>query len=502
MRPKLSTLLVVVAVLAGVLFWPAAAGAGPYRVAICNPDLGSRHPDVIFQRTSDHYLSDAGCGAGQPGLVVRHDGERTGDGRWGAWTLRAPRGTVISHLGVSAAGRGGGGHLPQLLAIPPTGVARVFAAPDPGIERSRFTGLTRALMARLSCRRVSGCSRGRKAHIQIKRLALQLADSARPTISVAGSALKPGSHRGLQFVTAAGTDVGGGIHRFLLQVNGVPVTAQATPCRVRDGVALRLRPCPLSARTAFRMQTTAKPFHQGPNVLRICSADYAVGTAANRACTTRHIRIDNLCPISSTGAGPRLEAHLVHTSGGRDPTSAVRGRLLSASGAPVSGARVCVATRVPIAGALERVVATPTTRPDGSFAAPLPPGPSRQVRVAYWWNGTSVAERYLSLRVHAHPQLLRRPHRPLHNGQHVRFKVELPGPSAGGRWVRLQARSDHRWGEVRNGRTNSHGIYRARYRFHATTGRQRYAFRAVVPTQRGYPYLRGRSRIRHATVMG
>jgi hypothetical protein len=252
------------------------------------------------------------------------------------------------------------------------------------------------------------------------------------------------------------------------------------------------------------MSTARSPFHQGLNTVRVCSTDYALGTEANRTCASRRMRVDNLCPISSAGPGPLLEAHLSRSrhddGGGR--VAMVHGRLRTASGVPVAGARVCVATRVPIAGALERVVATPTTGSDGSFAAQLPPGPSRRVRVAYWWNGHQVAERYLNLGVRARPRLELRPHHPLHNGRHVRFKVRLRGPVADHRWARIQARSGKRWIELRAGRTNARGIYRARYRFHATTGRRRYAFRAFVPSQRGYPYRSGHSRVRHVTVVG
>lgn len=220
------------------------------------------------------------------------------------------------------------------------------------------------------------------------------------------------------------------------------------------------------------------------------------------------LRLDNADPelfgellgaVSRTGPGPRLEAHLVHERGG---SFAVRGRLLSASGTPVAGARVCVATHVPIPGAMERVAATPTTAPDGRFSAELARGPNRQVRIAYWWSSANAAERRLSLRAHAHPRLHVRPRHPLHNGKAARFAVELNGPAAEGRWVKLQARSGHHWVEVRNGRTNAKGTYRARYRFHATTGRRRYKFRAVVPSQQGYPYERGRSHVRRVTVIG
>lgn len=495
---------VAVALTATALLTAPKAGAGPYRVAICNPAIGARHADATFQRTSAHYLSEAGCATHQPGLGVRHAGKRTGDSRWGGWTVHAPRGTVFSRIGMSAAGHGGGGHLPQLLAVPPRGVAKVFGTPDPGMGRSRFTGPARTFTARLSCRRVSGCGAGRKARIRVKRIALEVRDGAQPTIALGGGALRPGSKRGVQPVAAAARDVGGGVHRLLVQVNGTPVTAYTARCRTADGWALRVRPCPASARRTFRLETAAAPFHQGANVLRLCSADYATGTTANRACATRRIDVDNLCPVSPSGAGPRLEAHLVRprTGAGRQRSVAIQGRLLSAGGAPVPGARVCVAARVPIPGMLERVLATPTTGPDGRFTAELPRGPSRRLRVAYWWSRANVAERRLRLTMHAHPRLLARPHHPLHNGDAARFAVKLQGPAAARRWVRIQARSGHRWVEVRNGRTNARGTYRARYRFHATTGRRRYRFRAVVPSQRGYPYERGHSRVRRVTVVG
>ena len=59
-----------------------------------------------------------------------------------------------------------------------------------------------------------------------------------------------------------------------------------------------------------------------------------------------------------------------------------------------------------------------------------------------------------------------------------------------------------RWLDLRQGRTGRRGTYRARYRFHATTGRRTYAFRAAVPKQSGYPYEAGRSRVKRVTVIG
>ena len=495
------TLVAIAAIAIVALLVPASASGGAYRVAVCNPALGARHADAVFQRTSPHYVSGGSCRPGHAGLTVGHDGERTKAGRWGEWTVRAPRGTIISRLGVSAAGRSAGGHVPQLLTAPLHGPMRAFATPDPGTARSRLATPSLSFAARLACHRASGCARGRKARIRIAWLALRLTDRVAPTLTLGGSAFGHGPQRGLRTVEPSGTDIGGGVHHFLLQVNGEPLSGRVTRCRAAEGFALRLRPCPAAARTRFGIQTAEPPFHQGLNRLRVCSVDYARGTEANRRCATRRMRVDNLCPISSAGPGPSLEAHISRARhSGRDV--AIRGRLRSASGAPVAAARVCVTTRVQMAGAGERVVATPVTGADGSFAANLPQGPNRRLRVAYWWSGHEVAERHLDLRVRARPRLKLHPRHPLHNGHHVRFKVRLPGPSAAHSWVRIQARSGKRWIELRSGRANARGVYRARYRFHATTGRQRYAFRAVVPSQRGYPYRPGHSRVRHVTVVG
>jgi hypothetical protein len=238
--------------------------------------------------------------------------------------------------------------------------------------------------------------------------------------------------------------------------------------------------------------------------VRVCAIDYAAGTGAHRACVDRRVRIDNLCPVSAGDPRAELSAWLSRSKrrghGRRKAT--VHGRLRSPGGAPVAGARVCVATRVPVVGARERVVSTPVTGADGRFGVTLPNGPNRQVRVAYWSSAAQVAERHLTLRVHARPHLRLRPKHPLRNGRRVRFKVRLQGPAPGRRWVRIQARSGKRWLEVSNGRTDRMGRFRAHYRFHATSGRHRYAFRAVVPKQSGYPYRGGHSRVRHVTVVG
>jgi hypothetical protein len=477
----------------------APASAGSYRAAICHSGFGAGRADAVFERNSRHYLDASSCDAGGRGLMVSHKRGRTPKGRWGAWSVRAPSGTAIERLTVFAAGRPGGGNVPELGVGTADEPWTRFATPRRRLRRVTWSGSgARLIAARLRCRRASGCGRGKDARVRIERLVARLGDRLAPTLRLGGSLLAPGSRRGLQTIEPFSADVGSGVRRLLVQVNGAPVTARTSSCRLVDGIAVRLRPCPGRARASFRAATASQPFHQGPNLVRVCAADYAPSTAANRTCAKRQIRIDNLCPISEASGGATLRARL------RRDTSApaLAGRLLDGGGRGVVGARVCVATRVRMNGAAEGVVVTPRTGTGGRFRAEIPAGPSRQVRVAYWPDARAALERHLDLRVRARPRLLLRPRHPVNNGDRVRFEVRLPGPAHAGRRVRIQVHTGRRWLDLRQGRTGKRGVYRASYRFRATTGRRKYEFRAAVPKQRGYPYEAGRSRVKRVTVIG
>jgi hypothetical protein len=497
--PSRARLLVPLAVIVALaLLVPASARAGAYRAALCDPDFAAFHADAAFERSSRRYLPRSSCGVGGDGLAIRREANGVGAGAWGAWVIRAPYGTAISGLGVNAAGLARGGQVPELL-VGSAANPRPFATPTGGMERFGWSGApARTFAARLRCRPASGCPRGRRARIRIKRVALLLRDGVRPRLHPDGSLLGPGSRRGIQTVAPVATDAGGGIRRLLLQVNGRPVTAHTVRCRLARRIALRLAPCPARASGRFAAATSAPPFRQGPNLVRLCAADYALTTAANRSCASRRIRIDNLCPISEVRGGASLRARL-RRNGRADSVS---GRIVDEAGRGLAGARVCVATRVRLAGVAERVISTPPTRADGRFDTPIPSGPSREVRVAYWPGPATALERYLRLQEPARPRLRVWPRRPIANGHRVHFLVRLPGPRSAGRRVKVQARAGRRWLDLRSGLTDAGGAYRARYRFHATTGRRRYRFRAAVPKQRGYPYEAGSSPVRRVTVVG
>ena len=459
--------------------------------------LGARKPSSSAPRA--HYLDAASCGAGGRGLTVARERGRTPNGSWGAWSVRAPRGTTISRLSVYAAGRRGAGIVPELGIGAVAGPLTPIATPRPELRRVTWSGTgAQVLDARLRCSRALGCGRGRDARVRVKRLVARLWDHLPPALRLGGSLFAPGARRGPQTIEPLGADLGGGVRRLLVQVNGEPVTARTEPCRLAGQIAIRLRPCPARANASFRAATASPPFHQGPNLVRVCAADYALSTAANRTCAERRVSIDNLCPVSEPSSGEALHARLRPVRSG----AVVTGRLLDRGGRGVAGARVCVATRIHMNGTVERAASTPLTGAEGDFRARLPAGPSREVRVAYWPDAHAALERHLDLDVRVRPHLVLRPRHPVRNGDRVRFEVALPGPGAAGRQVRIQVRAGRRWLNLRQGPTGSQGTYRARYRFHATTGRRRYAFRAAVPKQSGYPYEAGRSRVKRVTVIG
>jgi hypothetical protein len=475
------------------------AAAGTYRAAVCHAGVGAGRAEAVFRRSSGHYLDRASCAAGGPGLMVSLAPGHTPGGSWGAWSIRAPRGTAISRLSVYAAGRRGAGTIPELGLGTPFGLLTPLGTPRRELRRVTWSGLgVRAVAARLRCVRTAGCGDRGAAHVRIKRLVARLADRVAPTLRLNGSLFARGSRRGPQTIEPLAADVGGGVRRLLVQVNGGPVTARTASCRLAAQIALRLRPCPGRARASFRAATASAPFRQGPNLVRVCAADYAPSTAANRTCAQRRVSIDNLCPVSEVSRRARLRARLRR----RGSSAVVSGRLLDRAGRGLSAATICVATRIRMRGAVERVALTPLTDAAGGFRATIPAGPSREVRVAYWPDDSGALERRLVLRVPARPRLVLRPRHDLRNGDRLRFRAVLPGPAPAGRRVRIQARAGRRWLDLRQGRTGSRGIYRTGYRFHATTGRRRYAFRAVVPKQVGYPYEGGRSSVKHVTVVG
>lgn len=505
MKITAATLAVATACL---LALPATtASAGTYKAMQCYERTGAGYADATYTSSSNRYRRSADCGGRGLGITHVPGRSATGSGRYGAWALTAPAGTRIVRAAARVSAKSQGWHVPQI-EIGFTGGGRDRLAGVRGdLHTVSWQGVAgRSLTGRLTCANRNRCKPGRDAYLYMRRIALTLRDDVAPDVELGGSLVERGSRRGKQTLEVGALDSGSGVRDISVALNGDPLAARRMDCSVAAGVALRLRPCPAGRTASFEISTELPQFRQGPNELRVCVADFAPRSASNRACKTRTIRVDNLCPVA-TRPGAVLRARFEdggeRTVGRSDTAERVVGSLVDEAGQPVRGAEVCVATRIRAGGSTrERVVATPATDADGRFAARIPAGPSREVRVAHWPGRARAIERYLALDVKAIPRLAVGPGGTLRNGDRARFAARLPGPANGHRRVTIQARSNGRWFGIAGGLTNRAGRWRGAYRFRSTTGTRRYAFRAVVKKQRGYPYAGGRSKIRRLTVAG
>jgi hypothetical protein len=183
--------------------------------------------------------------------------------------------------------------------------------------------------------------------------------------------------------------------------------------------------------------------------------------------------------------------------------AASSGRLTTGQGVAIAGAPIVVEAQARTGGAFVHLGVTRTDA-QGLFRFKIPSGPSRTVR--YRYDGTNTvkpAEGRLTTKVRAAARL-KVSRRRLLNGQAVRFTGRLLGKPipAGGKLVALQARVGREWRTFATPRANAKGLFKHRYRFTATTGLRRYAFRAVVAREAAYPYEAGRSRTVRVAVRG
>jgi hypothetical protein len=334
-------------------------------------------------------------------------------------------------------------------------------------------------------------------------------DPRPPSINgAAGTILGGGVLHGHQSLSAAATDRGGGLTRISVRANGDPAGApQSFACKtvktsnssVAGVIATEATPCPAAGQESWSLDTAVPPFHYGPNSLQVCAEDFATIGDPNQTCSTWSVNVDNTCTESSTASGDQLTAAFRRNSGNRITVSfgvsaKFEGRLTDASGRPVAGATVCVETRTLSKDGAIALVAQPTTDALGRYSYILPPGPNREVVVAYRHDAHQL-ERHLRYFARARPTLYASPQE-LQNGDSVDFRGQLSKPSPGGRVVIIQAAAagSSRWITFRKATTNEKGAFHTRYRFTSTTHATRYRFRALVPRQTGYPWIEGHSK--------
>jgi hypothetical protein len=344
---------------------------------------------------------------------------------------------------------------------------------------------------------LAGCPRWNEPGMYIYAADITLEDSLEPAItSLGGTLLSQGEVRGVQLVVLNATDRGGGLHRTVVEIDGraaaekvfdpngghcVPPFSNAVPCRLSG---------------SDQVSIDTRLLADGPHEVAVRVED-AAGNVMRSG--TNQIQVDNEGASCAYGDGARLRAflrrkgtatrELIQPYGRR---AVVKGRLRSADRKPIP--QVPVEVRVRRRGAASYGEArTLTTDRRGRFRVHLRRGPTRRIRLSYCAPGGG-GRTHLRLVVRARARLHATP-RSLRNGETVRFRGKLLGTPipASGVPVTLQARAGSRWITFATLRSDGKGRFNHRYTFRATTGHQRYRFRARIGRDSRYPYSPGRS---------
>lgn len=169
--------------------------------------------------------------------------------------------------------------------------------------------------------------------------------------------------------------------------------------------------------------------------------------------------------------------------------SILRGRVSGRGG--VAGAAVCVFARV-VTEASREFLGFALSGPDGGYRFAVGAGPSRELEARYRSGHREVsADAVLKTIVRPIFKVRRKVVR---NEGYARFTGYVPGPDNDNVIVVLQVRRGKGWLAFRRYRTRDGGKVTVGYRFTRTEAPTRYAMRAQVRAQAGYPYEQGNSR--------
>jgi hypothetical protein len=340
----------------------------------------------------------------------------------------------------------------------------------------------------------------------LRRIAVQLDDTTPPTVlASSGSLLAAASpQRGERHLELKLRDVGSGLYRVRVDVDGdrmseLPVDENQGACKSPFVLPV---PCKLAATVDVPVDTTRLSEGRHTILVRVFDA-----TGVNAAAVgPLSLEVDNAPdpPPRGTSACPQKN---VATVRGRLRTKVLR----FGHSALIVGR---VSTRTSLGGARVGVVDNPLlkrrpglarVRRGGRFHIRVRPTESTKIRpILVSARGVAQAcGKPLKLSVRAGVRLATTP-RHLRNGQSIRMdgRVSGRGIPQHGKTVAIQARARGAgsWTTVTLMRSDSVGRFHFKYRFRKTFRVTTYEFRAVAPRERGYPYVRGWSRGRRATV--
>jgi hypothetical protein len=201
------------------------------------------------------------------------------------------------------------------------------------------------------------------------------------------------------------------------------------------------------------------------------------------------------CVRSDVGGGQSLGLGIGDKSDkqvllGQEQGSKLSG-VLAGPGGPVTGAAVCVFSRVVTDGGQD-FLGLAMTSGGGSFAFPVGSGPSREFSTVYRADQREIEATATALTQVTPTLKLRKS--VVHNKHKAWFSGDIPGPHNDNVVVVLQVKSGKGWRVYRRYRTRSGGHFNVGYRFSQTGSATTYTMRAQVRRTVGFPYEPGNSK--------
>jgi hypothetical protein len=361
------------------------------------------------------------------------------------------------------------------------------------------------------------------ALIEVLRSEILLSDEAPPNAGPAtGSAVASATWQGTQVFAFPATDVGSGVYRAIVAVDGAPVLVRTiddwggrcVDTTAGDRVFRSPRPCLTSVDALVAVDANQLPAGDHEVTLQVSDAAGNVRTvyAARKTILVAPQSIAPGSDLAERGAAngenaadhARLTARWTRT---RRPTltsaygrrNVIRGRLTTGSGTGIRNARIELLSAIDGRGGPPLDKGGARTRRDGRFTVILPANASSRTLVLRYRSHAdetaSIAEATLRIRVKAGVRLSVDPHVAA-RGHTVKLSGRLLGGPlpATGKVVELQAHSaGERWITFRTVRASRRGRFAARHTVRQS-GPALYVIRARVREADDYPYATGVSR--------
>jgi hypothetical protein len=552
--PSLPAAVVVGAIVALLFAIPVGARAGQYHVYSCRTPSGEAAPADGWSASSAGVepVTLNTCAQGG-GLVagLRAKTARTATADIATWSLGVPVGETLASATLWRAGDTDGGS--ELSAFyefwfaGPTntrGVTTAFGQCGSGSTCPVDVGSTSQPLAAenrvvvpaanlggnlyvnascggdpgYNCPNNPGDSNGYAAVVYLYAADLTLEQAAGPSASnVSGELASAPAVAGTSDVAFSASDPSSGVYEAVFSVDGQVVQSTVVDdnggrCKNVGGSAdglpafLYEQPCPASVSADVGFNTTRVA--DGAHHLVVSVVD-AAGNPAT--VLDRNVVIANPPPAGAPGPpnGTNASSQATLTAAwkgtklkrlvsGYGHTETIVGRLTTADGLPIAGARLDVLATPDFTGSRTVTMAGARTTADGRFTVRVPAGASsRTLRLSYrshLGETLPVATRTLTLSIRAGVALHVAPHT-ASVGASIRFSGRLRGGPIprGGKPLVLEARSPGgRWLEFEVVRSDARGRYHAGYRF-KFPGPAEYQFRVLCESEADYPFATGSS---------